>query len=161
MKKIEPVYMIANGELLIDAPVKTTWVHVMNYPSWQNFPVCEHISGPRGQEGEVVQLRKEEAGFSFPPYYARTLKIDPERRVIWKTYPVKPDEVGFFGIVEFQLYDVQGKTRFVYQTLYEFEVPYETQSELDAFRKAQYDNFEVLTKTIFPKLKKLAEKKGA
>lgn len=154
--RIEPVYLFWNGEIMLDAPVRIAWPHVINYPSWQNYSSVQHISGPVEQEGEVVLLRKEEAGFEFPAYYARTLKLEPERRVVWKTYPqhAAPGN-DFFGIVEFRLYEEQPKTRFCYNTLYEFQVPHRHVSELEVFRTQQYENFGRLFDAILPKLKKM------
>lgn len=159
---VEPVYLVLGGELMIDAPVEQVWHHVLNYPSWQNYSSVEHISGEPGGEGEVVLLRKEEEGFTFPPYYARTIKLEPRRRSMWKTYPeTRTQGNDFFGIVEFRLEESQGTTRFSYNTLYEFLVPHVEKSELDAFRERQRENFETLLAAIFPKLKALAEQKRA
>lgn len=158
---VAPVYLVMEGEFRIEAPLKAVWSHVLNYPSWQNFPVHKHVSGPPAGEGEVVMLRKEEKGFTFPAYYALTIKLDPESRVLWKTYPAeKGSEVEFFGIVEFRVREAQGGTRFSYNFLYEFQVPYQQESELEAFRKQQYENFTILLSSIFPKLKRLAEQIG-
>src|SRR5262249_4906172 len=128
------------------------------YPSWQNFPVVKHISGKPGGEGEIVLLRKEERGFTFPAYYAITIKIDEGRRLLWKTYPEKitPDD-NFFGIVDFKVSAMGAATRFSYDFLYEFVVPSQDEGKLEAYRKEQYRNFEALFQAIFPKLKKLAE----
>jgi hypothetical protein len=155
---IEPVYLVLSGEFVIDASTAEVWRHVVNYPSWQNYSSVQHISGQPGGEGEVVLLRKEEKGFTFPPYYARTIRLEPERRAIWKTYPEKRSPAtDFFGIVEFGLDDWKGKTRFSYDTLYEFMVPYTHKQELEVFRHRERENFETLLATIFPKLKVLAE----
>lgn len=152
---IAPVYLFWEGEMLLDAPVRLAWPHVIDYPSWQSYSSVEHISGAMGQEGEVVLLRKEEVGFEFPPYYARTLKLEPQRRVVWKTYPQQAAAGNdFFGIVEFKLFEAQQKTRFCYNTLYEFQVPYRQEGELEAFRNQQYENFGRLFEAILPKLKK-------
>jgi uncharacterized protein YndB with AHSA1/START domain len=159
---IEPVYVVESGGMTIDAPTAEVWRLVLDYPSWQNFPVVQHVSGDPGGEGEVVLLRKEEKGFVFPSYYARTIKLQPQRRVIWKTYPEKQSpESNFFGIVEFRLDDRQGKTLFSYTLLYEFMVSYTDKSELDAFREKERENFKTLSTVIFPKLKALAEKSGS
>mgnify|MGYP006198854721 CR=1 FL=1 len=114
-----------------------------------------------GGEGEVVLLRKEEKGFTFPPYYALTIKLDPESRALWKTYPAEAaPAVQFFGIVDFRIRDAQDGTRFSYNTVYEFQVPYHQESELEVYRKQQYENFTALISEIFPRLKKLAEEDG-
>jgi hypothetical protein len=156
--QFEPVYLMWNKEMLIDAPRAQVWRHVLNYPSWQNYAIARHISGPVQGEGEVVLLKKEEAGVEFPPYYARTIWLEPERRIIWKTYPeTRGSGSDFFGIVDFTVADAQGGTRFGYNILYEFVVPYRAESELQAFHKQQYESSEAVFAVIFPKLKKLAE----
>jgi hypothetical protein len=152
--KIAPVYVVYNGEMTINAPVETVWRLAIDYTSWQNYSVVQHVSGVPGQEGEVVLLKKEEKEYVSVPYYARTIKIDPERRIIWKTYR---DQTDYFGIIEFIMYDAQGKTRFLNNALYEFLVPYQYQSELDAFRAERYRVTEAVCAAIFPRLKKLAE----
>lgn len=158
---ITPAYLVWNGETLLDAPIERAWPHVINYTAWQHYPVAEHISGVPGQEGEVVLLRKDEAGFSFPPYFARTIKLDPPRRVIWKTYPQQDTEgPAFFGIVDFKLSDVDGRTRFRYDFLYEFLLPGADERELEAFRATSYENTEKMFASILPKLKELV-KQGA
>jgi hypothetical protein len=156
---ITPVYLVWNGTTLLDAPVARAWPHVINYTAWQHYPVAEHISGAPGREGEVVLLKKDEAGFSFPPYYARTIKLDPPRRVIWKTYPLQGTQgPHFFGIVDFRLVEVDnGKTRFCYDFLYEFLMPGTDESELEAFRTSSYKNTEQMFASILPKLQKLVE----
>jgi hypothetical protein len=157
--KIAPVYVVLEGELLIDAPLGVTWRYVVDYPSWQDYSRVETVSGERGQEGEVVLLIKEEEGFEFPPYYARIIKLDPQLRFLSKTWPVETsDENDFFGIVDFRVEDAgDGRTRFTYNTLYEFNVRYEHEDELDAVRKSQEQNFANLTSAVMPKLKKIAE----
>jgi hypothetical protein len=115
--------------------------------------VSQHISGRPGQEGEVVLLKKEEEGFTTPPYYARTIKLDPGHKVIWKVF--FDNEIDFFGIVEFEVHEANDKTRFEYNLLYEWLVSYSDESELDSFRQQQYDRYEIMISTIFPKLQQL------
>jgi hypothetical protein len=157
-KKIEPVHLFWNGEMPMDAPIDIAWKHLINYPSWQNYPTVRRISGPEGGEGELVALQKEEKGFEFPPYYARTLKLDPPNRVVWKTYPEPgTQEAEFFGIIDFRLVESGGKTIFVYNNMYEFLVPYDDECELAEFKCKQYANFDALFAATRPKLKALVE----
>ena len=161
-RQTAPVYLIFEGELMLEAPVQDAWPHVMNYPSWQNYSNVQHVSGEAGKEDEVVLLRKSEEGFEFPPYYAITIKLEPERRVIWKIYPEKgTQEIDFFGIVRFTVHPAGQKTRFCYDTLYEFQVPYQERSELVAFRTAQQDNFAALFAAVLPKLQQLVMKQAS
>jgi hypothetical protein len=157
--KTAPVYMIWSDEMLLNSSRKNTWRYLMNPPSWQNFPVYKTVSGKRGEEGEVILMNKAEKGFEFPSYFARTLKVETERRIVWKTYPEKiTPEDNFFGIVDFKVHDADGRTRFCYDFLYEFVVPHENEFQLAAFRDHQYENFKTLFASIFPKLKTLVEK---
>lgn len=155
-RKVAPVYLVWDGELMLDAPVSAAWPHVINYPSWQNYSTVQHVSGPRGGDGEVVLLFKEEHGFKFPPYYAITIKLEPERRVIWKIYPEKgTQEIDFFGIVQFRVFPVGDRTRFCYDTVYEFQVPHQDEAELAAFYQEQHKNFGALFAAVLPKLQQL------
>lgn len=154
------VYLLFDGELMIDAPIEDTWRHVMNYPSWQNYSIVQHVSGEPGGEGEEVLLKKEEGTEERPPYRARTIKIDAQHRIIWKTYPEHAHESGF-GIVEFKVDKAEGKTRFSYNTLYEFVVPYQHENELELFRRKTSAEIELVFSTIFSKLKTLAESERA
>jgi hypothetical protein len=155
---IEPVYLFWETETILNASVQQAWPHIVNYPSWQNFSIVKTISGVPGLEGEVVSLQKREGGFVFPPYYARTIKVEPERRIVWKTFIEKDShEIDRFGIVDFRVFAETGATRFVSQLLYEFLVPYRHQSDLEAFRKQQDDNFKALFAATRPKLKQLVE----
>lgn len=153
-RKIAPVYIVLEKETLIDAPVNVVWRHALNYPSWQNYSIVRHVSGEPGQEGEVVYLKKDELKSPTTAYYARTIRLEPERRVIWKTYR---ENVNYFGIVDFRFYDVGGKTRFCNNSLYEHNVPYTDEREIEEFRKQSYVSMEELLASILPKLKALAE----
>lgn len=147
---------------MLNSPVAASWPHVLIYPSWQNVPICQTGVRKPGQEGEVAMLRKEEKGFTFPSYYARTIELKPERRVIWKTYPEhRTPEADFFAIVDFELYEVDGQTRFCHSLLYKFLVSHRNEDDLTVFRKQQYDKFSALLLITLPKLKKIVEKAAA
>jgi hypothetical protein len=156
--KLMPVYLVWRGETLLDAPVEEAWPHVVDYPAWQSYSIVQHVSGKPGREGEVMLLKKEEEGFAFPPYLARTIKLEPQRRIIWKTFPEQGND--YFGIVEFDVREIDGKTRFNYSLLYEFMMPERTEAELEEFYKQQYAATEALFAAVIPKLKKLTERRA-
>src|SRR4051812_23883903 len=118
-RKTAPVDVVCTGGLLIDASVDEVWPHMIDYTTWQDFPEARTVAGEPGTEGEVVLLQKNFEGTLTPPYYARTIKREPGKRIIWKCFPDDSAEsdffgaVGFSGTVEFSLAPAgEGKTRF-------------------------------------------------
>ncbi|WP_137388110.1 hypothetical protein [Rhodoligotrophos defluvii] len=161
-RAIAPVYLVIDNEMVLDGPIRDVWLHILNYPSWQNYAEVRHVSGTPGKEGEVVSLVKAEDGFVFPPYYARTIKLDPPNRVVWKTFIEKgTHEIDRFGIIDFRLHDLGERTRFCSHLYYEFLVPYRDEAELDAFRKQQEENFRVLQTATRPRLRELVSRRAA
>jgi len=152
-----PVYLVLDGEMILNAPVKESWPHVMNYASWQDYSIVRHLSGEPGKEGELVMLKKEDLA-SFPPFYARTIKLEPECRVIWKTYAEDDGRsCGFFGIVEFRISELERKTRFSYSVVYEFPVSSHDEGEIALLRRQRYEEYEAMLSQVLPKLKRLVE----
>lgn len=158
-----PVYVLLDGDMLLNAPVATTWPHVIDYLSWQNYSIARHLAGKPGQEGELVLLKKEESGSSTTPYYARTVKIDPQRRIVWKIFREPGAEAGgaTFGIVEFRVEQVEGKTRFSYDLLYEYTPPPgDDEGELQRFKEQQHSNLHTLLSNVLPRLRQRVEGDG-
>lgn len=158
LRKLIPVYVVWSGETMLDAPVSVAWPHVVNYPSWQSYSIVERVSGRAGQEGEVVLLKKEEEGFAFPPYLARTIKLEPQRRIIWKTFPERGSD--YFGIVDFSVRSVASQTQFSFSLVYEFMMPERPEDELEQFRKQQSEATGALFAAVLPKLKNLVQRRA-
>jgi hypothetical protein len=158
-----PVDIIFSGEFELDAPPAEAWPHVINYPTWQDFPIADHVSGERGGEGEVVRLKKETEAYTIGPYFARTLKLEPGSRVIWKVYidPSEPvegvgDAADVAGTVEFRVAETgDGKTRFTYNLIYEYLVPYSDPAQVAAYREQQYRDWSEAFMHNFENLKRL------
>jgi hypothetical protein len=152
-KTVTPVYLFYIGEMIIDASVEEVWRHAVDYPSWQNYSLVQHLSGTAGQEGEVVLLKKEETS-GTTPYLARTIKLEPGRRIIWKTYR---EDSADFGIVEFAVEPVGSQSRFSYNTLYERNLVGQTTDEIEAFRARAEESASAVFAVVLAKLKALAE----
>lgn len=152
-----PVYVLLGEEFVLDAPPTTAWPLVIDYPRWQNYASVQTLEGTPGEVGEVVRLQKDEDGFEFPPYFARTLLIEPERRIVWKTFVDRADEEApLFGIVEFRLApDGESKTLFSSSLIYQFQVPYTSRQDLQDYEDEQYENFQNLVNSTHPKLQAL------
>jgi hypothetical protein len=156
--KNDPATIIVDGELLLEAPVGVAWTCIIDYPSWQSYSTIERLSGVVGAEDEVFYLTKGEEGFEFPPHFTRTLKIVPESHIAWKTFAADvPEGTGFIGIIQFRVAPANDprKTRFTYQAVYEFNGPFASAAEREAFKQGKYDDFAVLWASIGPKLHRL------
>nr|WP_198148546.1 SRPBCC family protein [Sphingomonas sp. Y57] len=153
-----PVHILVEGSRRFACPAAAAWRHVLNYTSWQNYSISEPVAGVPGTEGEVVLLRKDEEGVTFPPYFARTIHLDPGKRVIWKTYPRDPEPGNdYFGFVDFAVAAEGEATRFSYRFLYELIVPAAPEAELARYKTDLIAATESVNETIFTKLQRLVE----
>lgn len=155
-----PAYMVLDGSLTLAGPVEDVWPIVLDFPGWQDFSSSETVSGTPGAVREVTLLKKEEPGLeSFPPYYARTVKIVPRERIIWKTFPQRSsaDDPTFFGIVDFRLEPRGNETLFIYNVFYEFVVNDLDETEAIAYENEMTANFGQMMASVFPKLVRLCE----
>jgi hypothetical protein len=155
-----PAYVFLNGSFIIDRPVAAVWPLLLEYTSWQQYSSVERVSGEVGKVREVVLLKKEEPGLeTFPQYFARTLLIEPGERVVWKTWPAHAAGGGpdFWGLVDFRVADEAGQTRFSYAVCYEFALHDKDERTLLEFEAETTAGFEEMMRSVFPKLKRLAE----
>jgi hypothetical protein len=123
--QLEPVYVVCDAERLIARERADCWTHVLDYTSWQDYRSRETIAGTPGEIGEVVRLEMGEAGMeSFPPYLAKTICIEAQRQIVWKTFSIQGEaESEFFGIVNFRLNDAPAaQTRFAASVYYEYRL---------------------------------------
>lgn len=80
-------------ECSIDCPIERAWERLMNYEEWNPSFAGSHITRVRGAprtEGELVLIRKTELrinGEKYPEFYAETVKIVPQRHIVWYIYP--------------------------------------------------------------------------
>lgn len=148
------VHIVYDADMVIAAPRAVVWPCAVAYPTWQNFAVARTVSGRPGAEGEVVALQKDEAVYRSTPYFARTLRIDPERRLIWKTYRENSD---YFGIIEFMLEDHPDGTLFRKHLIYEHYVESVDPAAVAAWRSERIALVEAMQANVTPKLKQLAE----
>lgn len=154
----DPTYVVLNGAAMLEADAKAAWAHIINYPSWQNYSIVQYVSGKAGQEGELLLLKKEERGASSTAYYARTVKIEPERRIIWKIFREKPAEgEATFGIVDFSVQAAEGGSLFTYRLFYEFASPQGGEDDLELFREQKQQGIKNLLAAVIPKLEALVK----
>jgi hypothetical protein len=159
------VDVVTSREFSLDAPVAEVWRQIINYPSWQGYTSVEHVSGPPGQEGEVVLLGKLEGELVWQPKYCRTLRLDPPHQVIWKVYPPRDNSEWaheFTATVDYRLSQLEtNKTRVAVQVIKEFSVPYADAGELDEVRKQESELQASVEDTYIPKLAEALRSHGA
>lgn len=163
--KVGAVDFFFSGEFGLDAPAAEVWPVVLDYTAWQDFRAAENVSGKSGEPGEVVRLLKVTDDFETPPYLARTIVLEPGRRIVWKVYPEKSgagDEflgaVGFSGYVDFQVRENgPSAVLFAYNAVYESLVEYEQDSELKEFETKTYKEFGAMFDTMWVRLRNLIE----
>jgi hypothetical protein len=159
-RKIGIVDVVQSREWQLNAPVGEVWRGVIDYPSWQGYPSVQHISGPVGQEGEIVRLEKPKGEFFWRPKYCRTVKLDPLRPVIWKVDSIEaPDDLKWSASVDYRLHmQEDGKTKLQCQVIKEFVVPYENERELDEVCKRENEQQGAYMDANFPRLEALLAK---
>lgn len=156
-----PIYLLWTRQIILDAPPAHAWPFLIDFTAWQNYPIAEHVSGPRGGEGEVVLLKKDETGFSFPPYFARTCILDAPHRVVWKTYPNEgPEPQSFVGIVDFSMQAIGEGAKLSLQLFYEMN-PTPEVADVQAFRADYYRSTSEMFDAVLPRLQRLVRGEGA
>jgi hypothetical protein len=162
-RRVSPVDLFLSGQFKLDASAAQAWPVVLDYTAWQTYPIAENVSGQPGELGEVVRLRKVAESFETPPYFARTVALEPGRRIVWKVYPEKSGKeevflgaVGFSGYVDFQVSEAgEDSALFSYNAIYEYLVSHEEDSELSGFRAKSSAEIEVMYDAMWDRLREL------
>lgn len=85
---------VSVAEITVDAPASAVWPHVLDLGSWIYDFHFEHISGPKGAEGEVLHLWPVGAeGLSE----VRARERKPDNAIVLKTLAVTPERM-WYGI---------------------------------------------------------------
>lgn len=156
----EAACLVFSGTIALPGTAETIWPLIEDYTGWQDFSKAEPISGTPGAVREVVLLKKEEPGLeTFPPYYARTMKVERPRQIVWKTFPQRRSgtDPTFFGIVDFRLDPRGAQCDFTYNVYYEFVVDMTDDAKVAAYEAEMTAGFQQLFASAFPKLIKLCK----
>src|SRR5262245_58205337 len=98
------------AESLVNCTLRKAWKIMLDYQSWNpTFAEAEVIPvrGEPSTEGELVLIRKsltDVKGEPLPQFYAETVKVVPDRRIVWYVYPKEGD--AFRNFVDFGLTEV-------------------------------------------------------
>jgi hypothetical protein len=129
----------------IACDIATAWEILQDYQAWNPTFVgatVTPVSGPPGGEGEVVRISKrlvDPSGERIPDFYAETVKIVPERHLVW--YVFGDEHATFRNFVDFGLDPTAAGCRWL--------ASYYAQNAVEAARLEEWVGFqqETLEKT--------------
>jgi hypothetical protein len=131
--------------IAIDADLAQAWRKLLDYQSWNPTFAGANVTPVGGDfqsEGEQVLIRKllsDAKGDRLPDFYAETVKIVPQKHVVWCVYPKEGD--GFRNFVDFGLSDVSPGVRF---DIYYYEQNHLSGEDLAKHRVESQEGFDKL-----------------
>lgn len=164
--KVGRVDMVYNTTLHAEAPLKEAFWTVFDYPAWQGYETIVHVSGPKGEEGELASIEKTKDEPGWQEKFCKTIKLDPLKQIIWRVY-TDPGQVGADGwergfdvTVDYRFEATTSeKTTIHMQVIKEFFVPYEDESELAGVQQSEYRHQVELMEHLAPRLYDLLAKR--
>jgi uncharacterized protein YndB with AHSA1/START domain len=106
-------------EMTIDSPIPNVWQHMLNYHDWNPDHVgakVERLAGEKHQEGEVILESKRTGNGFAPPTIVETVKVIPNKKIVWALYMLGSGASQEIGFVDFSLQETEGRTQFTYQS---------------------------------------------
>jgi hypothetical protein len=123
-------------EFVLDHPRSKVWPRLVHWDDWISGYECEHVSGPVDAPGEIKGITyQNEDGSSAGHFFVQVVRLEPERRLVYRLLPLTEDEAGQPGGVGSQ----RGHEIFNVYELSEDQtlVTYETVAELESFAVGQ------------------------
>jgi hypothetical protein len=117
------------AESVVNCSLEKAWTVLINYRAWNpTFADAEValVHGQRSTEGEVVLIKKslkDAAGEPSPEFYAETVKVVNQRRIVWYVYPRKGQ--AFRNFVDFGLTAASSGVKFNIQYYAQEQLPQE------------------------------------
>lgn len=109
--------LVALHRIEIDRPAKAIWPHILDTSTWKRGNRLEHVSGERGQVGEVFASIPRD-GMSKPEYYVQTVELTPPWRRTNKLYG-RGRDAPLIGYSSWELEEEGGKTILSYRVFTE------------------------------------------
>jgi hypothetical protein len=103
---------------VIDRPAHVVFERMINYHEWNPEHIgarVERLAGEKNQLGEVILEFKKTASGYEPPVLIETVKLVPNKQIVWALYMPPDDNPTVMSFVDFSLSDEGGKTAFEYR----------------------------------------------
>jgi hypothetical protein len=131
------------NEVLVNCSLELAWESLLHYPKWNPTFVgatVTRVRGSFGEEGELVlinkELLKDVHGKRLPKFYAETIKVIPQHKLVWLAYP--EEGLAFCDYVDFELTKTESGVRFVYCSYAQNQIPESLLEQQRARAQATY-----------------------
>jgi hypothetical protein len=133
---------LPNIHFVLDHPIAKVWPRLVHWDEWITGYECEHLSGPVDAAGERKRITYwlDETGSSTGHFLVDVVRLETERRLVYRLLPLTEDQGEQPGGVSFQrgheifnVYELSGdQTLVTYETVAELESSTLKQSEFAA-----------------------------
>lgn len=128
-------------QFVLPYPRSKVWPRLVRWDEWITDYECEHESGPVDAPGEVKRVTyQNDDGSSAGHFFIEVVRLEPERRLVYRLLPLTEDEAvqpGGVGAQRgheiFNVYELsENQTLVTYETVAELESSTVEQSEFAA-----------------------------
>lgn len=118
--------LVTHNSIVIDRPAGAIWPLIVDVTAWKRGATLRHLSGTRGQVGEIFEAMMNNAS-TKPLFYMQNIElVDHERRTV-KLYAI--DSGPLIGYASWELQEFRGKTRVSYDVYGEIPLPADNTKE--------------------------------
>jgi hypothetical protein len=158
VEQFSQAYMVRNFQMPIDAQPKAIWPLLVEFERFnQTFERVDVLAGKRDEVGCLSLLVKQQGEWYMAPYLVKTIRLVPERQIVWKMLP--QEGASFVAFVDFLLVPEGARTNFVCNVYTEALLPRMSPETLGTVEQKMAADYEKLEGYVFPILKRLAEKR--
>lgn len=116
----ESIDVVVRSEIVIEKPAVSVWPWLLDFRSWKAIRSLERVAGEPNEEGDLRVVTPCGTGGSGS-YLMRIIEIVPNERLVLKL--LAQDGKSYLGYAAFDLREVNGVTRLVYDIYVEYRTP--------------------------------------
>ena len=107
-----------NYQMVIGRPAPVVFERMINYHEWNPEHIgakVERLAGEKNQLGEVILEYKKGPNGYEAPVLIETVKLVPDKQIVWALYMPPDDDPAVMSFVDFNLRDEGGEVVFEYR----------------------------------------------